>query len=241
MDDKEFVPGGEFLIKAGTKLIPGVLTEIQYKIDVNTGEHLQADRLQKNEIARCYLVLSQPIVLDKFHSHKALGELIVIDRVTNMTSACGVVETIIDGDKDEFLFRKDDTALQGNLFTEYLYNTLTDNINKKAVKGGYQIGDAIPLVGESYQYPEAFDILFLREQTAVQIRGGKVADILPLADYKVTEATPVVNEYGAKLAVNNETELTALQAEYQTAEYSELLNKWSQFQTYRKIVFHSKW
>ena len=173
MDDKGFVPGGEFLIKAGTKLIPGVLTEIQYKIDVNTGEHLQADRLQKNEIARCNLVLSQPIVLDKFHSHKALGELIVIDRVTNMTSACGVVETIIDGDKDEFLFRKDDTALQGNLFTEYLYNTLTDNINKKAV--------------------------------------------------------------------NNETELTALQAEYQTAEYSELLNKWSQFQTYRKIVFHSKW
>ena len=118
---------------------------------------------------------------------------------------------------------------------------MTDNINKKAVKGGYQIGDAIPLVGESYQYPEAFDILFLREQTAVQLRGGKVADILPLADYKVTEATPVVNEYGAKLAVNNETELTALQAEYQTAEYGELLNKWSQFQTYRKIVFHSKW
>ena len=62
MDDKEFVPGGEFLIKAGTKLIPGVLTEIQYKIDVNTGEHLLADRLQKNEIARCNLVLSQPIV-----------------------------------------------------------------------------------------------------------------------------------------------------------------------------------
>ncbi len=241
MDDKEFVPGEEFLIKAGTKLIPGALTEILYKIDVNTGEHLQAGRLQKNEIARCRLVLSQPVVLDRFHTHKALGELIVIDRVTNMTSACGVVEAIVDGEKDDYLFRKDDTVLQGNLFTEYIYNIDIDTINKKTVKAGYKQGDEIPLTGESYQYPKAFDILFLKEQAAVQIRDGKVADIIPLASFAYTAGTPVLNEYGAALAVNSEAELEALKEEYQKVQYDEFLNKWSVFQTYRKIVFHSKW
>ena len=152
-------------------------------------------------------MLSQPIVLDKFHSHKALGELIVIDRVTNMTSACGVVETIIDGDKDEFLFRKDDTALQGNLFTEYLYNTLTDNINKKAVKGGYQIGDAIPLVGESYQYPDDFDIVILRERIFVQVRGRKVEKIAPLAEYQYSNV-PVINGRGFAVAITSAQDAT---------------------------------
>ena len=38
-------------------------------------------------------------MVDEFDKHRTLGELILIDRVTNMTSACGVV-TELHADED---------------------------------------------------------------------------------------------------------------------------------------------
>ena len=38
------------------------------------------------------VIMQEEIVLDEFDDHKALGELILIDRITNMTSACGVIQ-----------------------------------------------------------------------------------------------------------------------------------------------------
>ena len=40
MDDEELTVGKDYLVKIGTKTIPGVLKNIQYKIDVNTGEFI---------------------------------------------------------------------------------------------------------------------------------------------------------------------------------------------------------
>ncbi len=91
MDNEVLTPGKDFFVKLGTKLIPGTLNRIEYAIDVNTGEHKAAASLSKNEIALCTLSFVEPIVLDSFEKHRTLGELILIDRISNMTSACGVV------------------------------------------------------------------------------------------------------------------------------------------------------
>lgn len=45
--------------------------------------------------------MQEPVVIDEFKKHKTLGELILIDRISNMTSACGVVEdAAVDESKD---------------------------------------------------------------------------------------------------------------------------------------------
>ena len=98
MDDAELEEGKNYFVKLGTKLIPGVIKNIRYTIDVNTGENRVASSLKKNEIAVCELAFADSIVVDLFENHKTLGELILIDRITNMTSACGVVtELLSDG------------------------------------------------------------------------------------------------------------------------------------------------
>lgn len=102
MDDAELEEGKNYFVKLGTKLIPGVLKKIKYTIDVNTGEKKEAATLKKNEIAVCELNFADAIVVDLFENHKTLGELILIDRVTNMTSACGVVSEILADSKDSF-------------------------------------------------------------------------------------------------------------------------------------------
>ncbi|MBE6005724.1 MAG: sulfate adenylyltransferase [Sarcina sp.] len=93
--------GRDFLAKIGTRLIPCKVSEILYTVDVNTGDHRRPVFMQKNEIARCRLELSSPVVLDLFSRHHTLGELILIDRVTNATSACGVIEEIRESDENQ--------------------------------------------------------------------------------------------------------------------------------------------
>jgi sulfate adenylyltransferase subunit 1 len=94
MDDTVLENGKSFFVKIGTKLVPGNVAEILYSIDVNTGAKQQTGRLQKNEIAACRLSFADEVVVDTFARHKTLGELILIDRITNMTSACGVVTEV---------------------------------------------------------------------------------------------------------------------------------------------------
>ncbi|MBQ2320759.1 MAG: adenylyl-sulfate kinase [Lachnospiraceae bacterium] len=92
MDDSKLVAGKNYYLKIGTKLVPALVMNIKYKIDVNEGNHVQTDKLYKNEIAVCDISCSDKIVFDEFKHHKELGGFILIDRITNMTSACGVVE-----------------------------------------------------------------------------------------------------------------------------------------------------
>lgn len=94
MDDEELTNGKNFFFKLGTKTIPAVVTGIEYAVDVNTGEKKAVDALAKNEIAVVKISLADKIVVDEFKKHKTLGEFILIDRISNMTSACGVVEKV---------------------------------------------------------------------------------------------------------------------------------------------------
>ena len=94
MDDQPLTLGKNFLIKLGTKKIPGILTKINYRIDINTGEHQPADTLRKNEIAVCEIAVTEPIIISEFSKHRTMGELILIDRISHMTSACGVVTAV---------------------------------------------------------------------------------------------------------------------------------------------------
>ena len=243
MDDEDLAIGKDYLVKLGTKTIPGILTHIQYAIDVNTGEHVTKDSLHKNEIAVCELLLTEGIVVDLFAKHKTLGELILIDRVTNMTSACGVVEAVtekVTNGTEKASFRLNDLTARGDIFEEFYYDTSSLNVLKyQPVNRTYTVGDEIPVSGESYQYPDSFDIIVLRDQVAVRVRNKKITAILPAADY-VYDHVPVINGRGfAVLADSNEQVQQFLQeyAATNEADQTAFFAKWVRFDTYRKVIF----
>lgn len=91
MDDEILIPNRNYWIKLGTKTLSASVINIKYKIDVNSGEHLPAEKIFKNELGVCDIVLSEKCVVDTFERDKDLGSFIFINRITNMTSACGVV------------------------------------------------------------------------------------------------------------------------------------------------------
>ena len=243
MDDEDLAIGKDYLVNLGTKTIPGILTHVQYAIDVNTGEHVTKDSLHKNEIAVCELLLTEGIVVDLFAKHKTLGELILIDRVTNMTSACGVVEAVaekVTNGTEKASFRLNDLTARGDIFEEFYYDTSSLNVLKyQPVNRTYTVGDEIPVSGESYQYPDSFDIIVLRDQVAVRVRNKKITAILPAADY-VYDHVPVINGRGfAVLADSNEQVQQFLQeyAATNEADQTAFFAKWVRFDTYRKVIF----
>lgn len=116
MDDVKLEQGKNFFVKLGTKQIPATLKTIRHAIDVNTGELKTQTTLNKNEIAECELVFADAIAVDLFENHKTLGELILIDRITNMTSACGVVTELLsvsDASGSDVLDRERRSAIKG--------------------------------------------------------------------------------------------------------------------------------
>ena len=246
MDDSELTPGKDYFVKIGTKMLPGVVTEVKYKIDVNTGEHLATGFLKKNEIAVCDISLSEKIVVDKFNVHKTLGELILIDRITNMTSACGVVEDIFNSEnkKDTVAFEYNDLQARGDIFEEFYYNTESLSLSKyKSIGHTYTVGDEIPVKGESYKYPENIDILVLRDWVAIKVRDKKIIDIQSIDGYKYA-GVPVVNGRGFAVKVNSAEEISEFLNEYKKMNEEneiEFLNKWLSLETYRRVIFHSNY
>ena len=92
MDDTMLAQGKSFLLKIGTKILPASVMKIKYKIDVHSGEQLPASHLYKNELAVCDIALAEKIPFDSFAKHREIGCFVLIDRVTHMTAACGVVQ-----------------------------------------------------------------------------------------------------------------------------------------------------
>lgn len=238
MDDDKLALGKEYLVKLGAKKIPGIIKNIEYKIDVNTGEHIDAEYIEKNEIAVCQIEFAQAIVVDEFRKNKTLGELILIDRVSHMTSACGVVESVnAEGEKP--YFEKDDIKTSGYIFEEFYFNLENAFLSKaNNTDKTYHVGDKVPVEGDSFKYPDYFDILAVDNNAVILIRNQEVQDIIPVSEYQY-QGLPVLDERGFALKIRSEADLDNFLYEHAhvTAETRlDFHNKWSKFETYRRIV-----
>ena len=100
MDDEPLVEGKNFLLKLSTATVPATVMRIRYKIDIQSGAEVSTDKLVKNEFAFCEISTGVPLVFDSFTVSHELGGLILIDRVTNSTAACGTVEQDLGRDKN---------------------------------------------------------------------------------------------------------------------------------------------
>ena len=91
MSDQAMLPGRSYLLAAGTALVRGHVTELKYKINVGTHEHVAAKHLDLNEIGFCNISLDRPIAFDPYAENRDMGGFILIDRLSNDTVACGMI------------------------------------------------------------------------------------------------------------------------------------------------------
>lgn len=91
MAEQELVPGRQYDIKLATQTVAGGISSIRHCVDVNTQQQHPAATLKLNEIGRCEVTLERSIVTDDYRSHHTTGSFIIIDRLSNITVAAGMI------------------------------------------------------------------------------------------------------------------------------------------------------
>jgi len=92
MHDEPMLPGRPYMFKTANKLVPGLVTDLKHKVNVNTMEHTAAKSLALNEIGICNIGLESRIAFDAYASNRELGSFIIIDRITNNTVGVGMID-----------------------------------------------------------------------------------------------------------------------------------------------------
>lgn len=96
MSETNMAPGKEYLFKFATKVTPGSVAAIDYRVDVNTFEHSSIEKMELNDIAVVELALDQQVVAESYQVNRGTGAFIVIDRLTNITVAAGMVIDVLE-------------------------------------------------------------------------------------------------------------------------------------------------
>jgi bifunctional enzyme CysN/CysC len=91
MSDQPLLRGRTYLMKAGPKIVTATISPVKYKVNVNTLEHVAAEKLELNEIGVCELELDRPICFDAYAENRDTGGFILIDRLTNHTVGAGML------------------------------------------------------------------------------------------------------------------------------------------------------
>ena len=92
MTESRLLPGTDYDIKLGATTVTGQIKTIRNKIDVNTLEEHPAPTLELNEIGLVEIVVDQNVSFDAYKENRATGSLIVIDRLSNVTIAAGMID-----------------------------------------------------------------------------------------------------------------------------------------------------
>ena len=94
MNEQALKTGREYGIKIGTRVTNCYVNEVLEEIDVNTLKRYPEDRvgLELNAIGLCDLELSEPVAVEDYQRHPGTGSFILIDKLTNVTVAAGMVE-----------------------------------------------------------------------------------------------------------------------------------------------------
>lgn len=96
MDEKGMNPDQQYFIKQTTHTTRVRIDNIKYKVDVNTMEKSDCKALSLNEIGKCVFITNEPLFFDPYTKNKNCGSFIIIDPITNNTSAVGMIIGEVD-------------------------------------------------------------------------------------------------------------------------------------------------
>jgi bifunctional enzyme CysN/CysC len=91
MHDDPLLVGRQYWLKTGGTTVPVQVTDLKYRINVNTLEHLAAKTLGLNEIGVANIALDKPIAFDPYEANRDTGGFILIDRMSNATVGAGMI------------------------------------------------------------------------------------------------------------------------------------------------------
>ena len=91
LSEAPLLPGRSYLLKAGAQTASAMVTELKYRLDAGTLQHLAAKELHRNEVAFVNIATVDPIGFAPYEENRDAGGFILVDRHNNATVAAGMI------------------------------------------------------------------------------------------------------------------------------------------------------
>jgi bifunctional enzyme CysN/CysC len=91
-DEQALLPGRTYVLRTETDQTTATITALKHKIDVNSFAHEAARSLELNEVGYCNISTLAPIAFDSYADNRVTGAFVLIDRISNATVACGMID-----------------------------------------------------------------------------------------------------------------------------------------------------
>ena len=91
-----------YRIKHNTHQDWAEIDSFSYRIDINTLEQEAASTLEMNAIGVARIQSARPLLFDPYRANRATGSFILIDAVTNVTVAAGMIARAVSASADDY-------------------------------------------------------------------------------------------------------------------------------------------
>jgi len=101
MSEDALMPNKQYVFKFSTKYASGSVVEVVNRVDINSLQQTDAAHLELNEIGTCKVRLTQQVAFDNYQDNRQTGAFIIIDRISNVTVAAGMIKHAYRLDDEE--------------------------------------------------------------------------------------------------------------------------------------------
>lgn len=237
MGEKRLTINKRYKLKLVTQETECEIASINKVIDASTlFSNDDAKEVNTNEVAEVVIKTKDKICFDEFRNNHVTGRFVIVDGYD--ISGGGIINglEILDVANK---FVKGNVELPITCFDEYYYLIPYNEIKKVAVeRKSYKIGDKLPINGDTYYYPDNFDVIDLNNELSALIRDGKLVDLINLNDYKY-EGYPVYSSDGFLARVKNQDDFINFKNGFKESKYDlvDFANKWYDPLANKRIVY----
>jgi selenocysteine-specific translation elongation factor len=94
MNAKPLEPGRSYFLKHTSHQVRAVIRSIHHRLDVNTLAHVEAAKLELNEIGEISVETHRPLFFDPYKLNRITGAFILIDPLSNETLGAGMIQDV---------------------------------------------------------------------------------------------------------------------------------------------------
>jgi bifunctional enzyme CysN/CysC len=91
MHDEPMLRGRSYRMRIGSEVVTATIAPLKYKVNVESLEHVAANKLERDEIGVCDLELSRPVAFAPFTANRETGAFVLIDRITGAPVGAGMI------------------------------------------------------------------------------------------------------------------------------------------------------
>ena len=91
MNEAELTAGRSYLLKTATSTTPVTVTDVRYRMNIETLRSEPASALGLNAIGRVRLESARVLAVDAYAKNRHMGAFILVDRMNNATLAAGMI------------------------------------------------------------------------------------------------------------------------------------------------------